>query len=172
MTTDAYRYNIEPMLFCVTGMVILMCLFATRTVENVGTFYPSIGNGVINSVPSFPINWILFTISVYCPYSTCFTLWGLLISYIGAFSCISLFIIAFLLVAANLAIIKMPIFASSLFVKFKERFNCVALVTLLCYDWFRHGFFLFKKLRLEPVTAQTATGLSNCTPCWEDVNGK
>lgn len=43
-------------------------------------------------------------------------------------------------------------------VKFSEGFNFFAFVTSSCFNWFRHGFFLTKKLCLEPITAHTVVG--------------
>ena len=46
-----------------------------------------------------------------------------------------------------------------IFVKFTNSLNFLALRASLCFNWFRHGFFLIKKLCSEPVAAHTAVGL-------------
>ena len=44
--------------------------------------------------------------------------------------------------------------------KLRKWLNFFALRTSFCYDLLRHGFFLVKKLCLEPVAAHTAVGSS------------
>ncbi len=48
-----------------------------------------------------------------------------------------------------------PVF---IFAKISKKFSFFAFSASFCYSWFRHGFFLTKKLCLEPVAAHTAVG--------------
>lgn len=62
--------------------------------------------------------------------------------------------------SAFLANAVMPVFHCSVFMKFRDFLNFLAMTALFCYDWFRHGFFLLKKLCLEPLQAQYLYGSS------------
>lgn len=48
-----------------------------------------------------------------------------------------------------------PIFATIRFIKLRNMLNLLASATLFCYDGFRHGFFLVKKLCLEPFVGHS-----------------
>lgn len=71
-------------------------------------------------------------------------------SIFSAFLCF--FVQPLILVFARMASI-------SSFSKFGRGFNFFAFRALFCYGWIRHGFFLTKKLRLEPLWGHSPHGL-------------
>lgn len=73
--------------------------------------------------------------------------------YCFAFGCFS--IIHINSVFARFTAILKPIFTFASFVKFRKRLRILAFRTLFCYDLFRHGFSLTKKLCLESLRGQS-----------------
>lgn len=59
---------------------------------------------------------------------------------------------------ACFALVLIAIFFATVFTKFREMFGLLALVATFGYDWFRHGFLLFRKLCLEPRQTQYLCG--------------
>ena len=61
--------------------------------------------------------------------------------------------------SARFTVALKTIISSSIFVKFRNCFELLALSTSFCFNCFRHGLFLLKKGScLEPVAAHTAVG--------------
>ena len=63
----------------------------------------------------------------------------------------------------NSAIILFTIFRCTILLKFRKCLNFLATRTSFCFNQFRHGFFLVKKLCLEPFTEPISVfGLFYC----------
>ena len=86
------------------------------------------------------------SITFYSQFHACFAFFGLLINFP------KLFITQF----ANRL---MAIFSFRGLMKINNRLNHLASPACFCYNWFRHDFFLIKKLCLEPLQGQSLCGL-------------
>ncbi len=53
--------------------------------------------------------------------------------------------------------------------KFKQSFNFFARRTFFCYGWFRHDFFLIKKLCFEPLEGQSLCGSFYYALCGREI---
>ena len=175
MTFNTNRFNIKPMLFGVAFVVmVLLSLFPARTFQAIWAGQSIKSDSSINDIACFYLICInnsvslvgfscdifaLFTtaVSVYIrayqffivlimtSYSS-FTFTAFMIYFIGDFS-------------TTFALPLETVFCTAILRKFSDWFNLLASAALFCYDCFRHGFFLIKKLCLEPLQTQYLCGL-------------
>ncbi len=149
MTFSANRNDIKAVLFRITFvMMILLGLFgAIRTSQNIGSWQFAVSNSMSYS-------------------SSCFSLFGMsnmvlfhsfAIYFFSSF-CLAIFFYFFQL--TRFTNIKMSIFGSLMFVKFRKRFGLFANPTSFGYDLLRHYFLLYRKFCLEPTAIHAVVGLS------------
>ncbi len=142
MTRNTNGNNIKPAFWRITGMMILFCLYFTVMTTQ------SIGTGQFASPNSSRHNLFCF-MSFRMPNTVA------LISFLAfSFAFFCLVIIFF----ADFAFIAMSIFSCMVFVKFRDCFGLLATSASFRYDLFRHGFFLTKKLCLEPLQTHYLCG--------------
>jgi len=132
----------------------------------------------VSGIPVFPATFTFFGLVV--SLSDNLTFFALQVSFISslAFSALFVFFLSYFALAAlaesstgcsaffTLAITFCAIFTVAFkttfpiksFKKLRNGLYFFAYRASFCYDRFRHGFFLVKKLRLEPITAQTVVG--------------
>ena len=155
MTTFANRNNIEPMLWLVRPMVILFCLFTTSTPVMTCREQFARFNGITNFGSGFYLFGIVFAIT----FVSLLTFFSLIILLSGLFAFFGLVILLLVFfVFFGLVILVRAIFASRLqavmvgtvFMKLRQWKDLFAFRTSFGYNWFRHFFFLNKKLCLEP----------------------
>ncbi len=65
MTKSTGRYNIKPVLFCVTGMMIVVCLFAARAFHRVDRWHTSTANCSVDSALCLHHRCVLLSISLF-----------------------------------------------------------------------------------------------------------
>lgn len=176
MTRSAYRNNIKPMLFSVTFVVmIVLCLFATRTSKVIGTSQFTISDSVVNCIYSlnlqFILSLILFSVSTYCffPFFSLGIFFAMVIvqlsSFFGlriffvsatmcllAFFCLGIFLYSF--ATAGFTGRMKVIFGRFIFIKFRWRLKFFASTTSFRYDYFRRNLSPVK-IMLEPVVGYT-----------------
>ena len=164
MTTDAYRYNIEPVLFCVAFVVMIsLRLLSTIALVNLGGWQYAYLHGVIDSGMGFSHFWVLVLPPSARPPTCNLTLLSLSVIVVVGFGFFGRWVLHVVCALTHLARGLKSIFSCGAFIKGGNRLNFFALRAVFCYDCFRHGFFLFKKSRLEPVAAQTAVGSLYCS---------
>ena len=171
MTHSTNRNNIEPMLFSVAGVMVLLCLFTTRAVERFHVRQFAGDYRTVNSFfcrPAFREFAGVFGVG---GFGTYFTFWSLPVfarmcdqsppAHLGRvkFAEVKSLMRAF----AILALPVNPIFGCAIFVKIRHLLSSLAFRACFCYDWFRHGFFLSKKLCSEPLQAQYLCGSLYCS---------
>lgn len=184
MTFYAFRHNIEPMLFGVTlVMMVLACLLAAITRLGDGSGQLAGGDCVVYGVSRLaPIGVRLIISSEHffefvglLIYSVLLpAMFGLIQPVTSCLSFLAIFVtsirhspfIAFAVLllnnfVASLTLTTIPISLGSILVKSRQWLNLFALRALFCYDWFRHGFFLCKKLCFEPLESQPLCGFSS-----------
>lgn len=126
MTFSAYGNNDH---WCIViGMMILLSLlvFASRTVKIVWLGQSSISNGVMHNMLSFYFLWIFKLIIFFVLFVILFLFFGTFIRY-----------------SALYAMTVMAVFASSVFMKFRNWFGLLAFRASLGYDAFSHIFVPF-----------------------------
>lgn len=168
-------------------VMVLLCCFTTRTPKIGGWFYFSrhyaIGYGVPGTMFNGVFKILLFSseftflvLSVFSCVNCAFlgfikslsTIPSHFLSLLGVevffasqfmrqFAFYSLRISFSVGVGAFFTIVVMPIFIKFVFIEFRKWFDLFATSALFCYDCFRHGFFLIKKLCLEPVVRHNLT---------------
>ena len=174
MTGNTNRNNVKR--FRIIGMVILLCLCATRTGQGTDMWHLARSYCIMDSIfcfHAFGVFQLILTVRSLTFIAACMPqLGGLALLGFSVLLCISR-VLSVLLISqcrcfatrtkfigfhAILAFSKKPINRSSVFVKLRNVFNFLAFRALLCYACLRHVLFLYKRIGLEPVTAQTATG--------------
>jgi len=146
--------------FHVTNMMIYLCLLAAKFADFCfHRSHPSCFNRILDSMLGF--NFLFVVLAIFRrPTSPC---WAFLVfSAFFAISYFAFFGASVLSTAQPLALFTTPlkaIFSRFIFIKLAERLNVIALRALFCYNLLRHGFFLIKKLRLEPLQTQYLCGL-------------
>lgn len=153
MTFSTYRNNIKVMFWFITvPMMVLLCEFrATMALQSFRSRQFVVLNGIINGIAgfnSFRKFSSMFSTFTYCNFSSFFAL-------------IVMFKIYFF---AIFAFALKSIFSGTIFVKLRNFFNFLAFGTSFCFNRFRHGFFLCKKLCLEPLQDQFLCGLFYINP--------
>ncbi len=178
MTNTTDRNDIEPVLFCVAGMVVVMCLFATGTVEGIWARQAAKANCCGDNVSCLYLLCVLLSVSVIISTGCCFPFFSLAIAFdncvhggpvllvvpffsLFTFFCASIF--SRRCKGAQFALPLHSVFCGAVLVKFRSGFNFLASTALLWYDGFGHGFFFLKKLCLEPIAAQTVVGSLYCS---------
>ena len=142
MTMNTNRNNIKPAFWCITGMMILFCLhFTAMTTQSVGARQFATPNSSRHNIFRFMPFRVPSAVALIS-----------FLAYSFAFFCLVI------LFFTDFAFIAMPIFSCVVIVKFRDCFGLLATSASFCYDWFRHGFFLIKKLCLEPLQTQYLCG--------------
>ena len=156
MALYANRKDVEPMFGFITK--IMMILFSrlktkiTLKCFNFGQFTSAYS--VANCRTSLCFFRVVNTIMPRSRTASSFASIRLLIMFLVSFGLILLRVI----IIAYFTITAMTGFFRTVFVKFRKWFGFFALGTSFCYDSFRHGFFLHKKLCLEPLQTQYLCG--------------
>ena len=130
------RNNIKLVFrFVTVPMVVLLCLFKTiKTLQSTYFSHFTCPDSILHSPFCSYFIWIRNTVSC----ATVFTIFALPVLFlVGICAIFTRIIIA---ITSGLA-----------FVKFRNEFNLLAATASSCYNRFRHGFFLIKKLCLEPL---------------------
>ncbi len=164
MTFNTYRLDIKPMLWRVAGMVILFCLFgAIFALQGVWMGHFTRTNSITNSTSGLTFFREFNPLFNSYPDLSSFRFFAFFIAFSGRFANFCLQVISIIFIMTCLTVIMMSIFPRFLFVKLRKGFNFFAFGALFCYDWFRHSFFLTKRLCFRTVQTQYLCGFSNCT---------
>lgn len=153
MAINTYSYNIKPVFFGITFMVVVfLCLLFTSTNHSVRTWQLAMSDSIKDTTSSLAIIalqifFILFTFSVFAKivtkiYFTIFTL-------SKYFICV---------IATRFTLVFMSVFGRFAFIEISKWFNLFAFRAGFCYDCFRHIRFSNKRLCLGPCAAHTAIG--------------
>ena len=161
MTRNTNSNYIKPMLRDISQIVmVLLCLFAARTLQSANSRHFTCFDGVINSAFCFDFSQIIFmpfTLSFVMRLITsfCFNIFWLIFFLISlaisltVFSLTKLSLISF---SAIFAATLKSIFRSLICIKFRDWFDLLASTAFFRYDFVRHNQFLNSWLCLEPVT--------------------
>ena len=174
MTKYTNRDNIKPMFFIVVGMMIMFCLFTTRTFESFCRWHFVGSDSMVYYALGFSFLCVASCVFLF----SCFENLGLLIyllvlflvffisnrlslffSYKQSFFALFIFFTAYS--SAVLTFSLKPIFCVTVLVKFRKWFDLFASRTLFHYNHFSHFCFSSKRNWLEPICWYTpAVGLS------------
>ncbi len=159
VTTIAHRYHTKSMFFFVAWvMIFLRLLLAKITRERICWSHFSRFNGIFNTVLGFNFFLVVFAI-----FSRTFSSIWTFLEFAAlfavrrfAFFCASVFLISysFALFASRMK----TVFPRLVLVKCTNWLIFLAFIASFCFNWFRHGFFLIKKLCLEPLESQSLCG--------------
>ena len=174
MTFYTQWNNVKPLALLVTALVvILLCghFLALNTLETGCLREFSANNSIIDSIFCFSFCFIivavfsmtLFPDRTFCKFLivsfTFFTVakYGFPLSFqVSVMFAIEMVFVIFLMALSAICLeAKGP---RRIFIKCREHFFGLALAASFRYSWFRHGFFLIKKLCLGPIAAQTVVG--------------
>ena len=153
LTTDS-NY-IKTMFFGITGMMILFCLFAARTLQFIWPDQFTNFDSIINRVYCLVFIWVISFVFLTGFSLGYFAFCALGISSVCGHAVDCFFVFCFTNVRAYFAIIIESVFAGFVFLKLRNIFDFFALRTLFCYDCLRHGLFPCKRLLLEPMAGYT-----------------
>ena len=146
--------------------MIMFCLFITPFTCHIANFFElALSNSNNNSLLSRIFFWIFhhpsflffgpnqssfFCFSIF----TCFfSIFFASLNYAPFYFCFfGLIMFSVIFLFTDFTVRDKTIFVSATPMKLRQRFNFFTLRTSFCYNRFRHGFFLIKKLCLEPVT--------------------
>ncbi len=166
MTRNTNRNNVKPMFGFVTWVMVLLCLFATGTLQSIRARYFACSNGVVYSGCRFRALWEVITIFATFAFIV-FSSFLSLDIFVSRFSIVDFanFTLTILFsidvttsFMAYFAISLMTIFLISVFVKFGKRFSFLAGTTTFGYDLHSHFRLLYRRFWLKPIAAQTAVG--------------
>ncbi len=176
MTFNAHGNHIEPVFWLVAFIVmVFLCLLATLTKKAVRARHFATRNSVINTTTcckflfislvscSLPLFAFGSAPAFMVAYTVCF---GLPIGF-----CIfpHIFFVVWPCFSARFTTVVKTVGITAIFVKLRNVFYFFAVAASFCYNWFRHGFFLFKKLCLRAVQTQYLFGslyiTNSCTFC-------
>jgi hypothetical protein len=165
MTYFTDRDDIEMKLWAIAFvMVVFLGMFAAgdarkfRRREHTITF-----NGIINSLPGFVSLRVFVSMLSHCtfPFFGFLPFRERLAMYSFTFRALSIHFIS--LATTFTARGTKPIFFLFVLMELRNGLNFLALGTRFCYDLLRHGFFLIKRLCLEPLQTQYLCGSFNYT---------
>ena len=178
MAFFANRKNIKPMFRFITKiMMILLCRIETKVTLkrfDIGQF--TCRYGIVGCIASFAAVGVSFVIIFACEFaeifaSFCFHIFEItLFMHSVAFFGLPVSFIAVIL--AKFAIILIAIFFCAILMKFRNYLNNLAMTTSFCFNSLRHGFFLIKKLCLEPLQTQYLCGSFYCNSFSLNINKK
>ncbi len=168
MTYYTDRNNVKMVFFLITKiMVIVFCLMlAKKTFEHGNSLYLNISDCITNcsiGTNLFLMRIVKLTISSTCCLFAFFCFIPLLIAFIisySSFFCLPIFLLCIGFTKFTLK--KISIFCGFAFRKVQNWFILLAGTASFYYDWFRHSFFLTKKLCLEPLQGRSLCG-SSCS---------
>ncbi len=167
MTHITDRNYFVSSLFAISFMVMVLSslILALKTLQGGWVWNHATLNFAANASGTYLLYSVLFVCLTGC-FQSFFTT---IISFcdLSAIICFVVFLHVFSLVVFIALLTKRlySLFRLFSFMKFNQGFNLFAFSTLFCYGWFRHGFFLIKKLCLEPDTAHTV-------PAWFIVSNQ
>ena len=148
-------------------VIWMMVLFASmETADNTSLSIRSFQFTISDCISNLPVCFYLFLVAViellvFSMYRL-FSFLGSVISFttsiVSIFTFLSLSIFFLCLCLALLTLVKKSILSCATFRKFGSGLELLAGTTSFCYSWFRHGFFLIKKLCLEPLQTQYLCG--------------
>ena len=147
MANTAQRNNIKPMLTGIAGVMVVPCLFATGACERRGRNDLARANCMVYGILGLFSFRILFSPRLYTIAVDGFPRFGVRILLAHSLDSIRRVV----LFTAGFAGKGSAIFCVAVLIKFRDRFNFLASRALLRYDGLEHGFFLYKKLCLEPL---------------------
>lgn len=164
MTFYTDRNNVQPMFFGIAiVVVIILCLcWTVVALQGIGPRQFAISDSVINSIVSFSASRVSSVVFFKISSSIDSTFFAVSITFLTDTAFLALSItflngLAFLgltikFLAGFTSMVK-SIFSTTIFMKFRDRFNLFAFVTSFCYDCFRHSRFSLnvKRFMLEPV---------------------
>ena len=160
MTKNTQRSNIKLMLRLIAqAMMVFLGLFAAGTTKLRCWEQFTKSNSITNSragLVSFGKLNVIFNIA----------------TFLHTFPLCCLLVLTNSLYVACLAFIMVTIFANFVAIKLRNRLEFLALRASFCYSWFRHDFFLIKKLCLEPLQTQYLCGSLHCNTFLLKVNQK
>ena len=172
MTMKTNRNNIKTVFWLVTGMVVFSCFAWAEGACVFGGFKDcSVLNCFADCASGTQFVWVSVAVMCFLQHTFFAFIVPALVNFITCFECFILCILFAFNPALNALVIscgdKSPFFRvgqlpiASFFnatwfafiitpIEFRMRLIFVARRALFCYTWFRHGFFLVKKLCLEP----------------------
>lgn len=163
MTFSTKRNKIKPMFWGVVGMMVLFCLFTTRTLQSIRARQLAHSYKIIHSILSFCFFGVFFPINLLAMFICGFAFISFLILLSICFELFGLSIKFVMMIRTNFTTTSIPIWSGTIFGKFRKCFNFLANGTSFCLNWFRHLLFLNKSLCLEPIVTHITVGLFICT---------
>ncbi len=177
MTFDTKSNNTKPMLGLIAFVVVVFLrLFCARTYQGVWTRQFMASDSIPYCKSRFYFNGMFSSVlflsglAFVCLLVSFFNdlpFYALLVNLGGKFACVALLIVlagifTFVRLAisslARFTLVSNAVFGCISFIEIRNIFSFLAMATLFCYNWLRHGFFLFKKLCLRAVQAQYLSG--------------
>jgi len=157
MTFITSRYNIKPMLWRISKIVmVLPCLRRTVMAEQSSGSGKSASPdsdghntscltalGITSKMPNYP-----FLVHRFASFT-------LLIAFSSNFAFFALAVLFFMFQAADFAIRSVTIFTTAMFMKLRQQFGLLASGTSFRYDGFRHLLLLIRSKCLEPIAVHT-----------------
>ena len=108
-----------------------------------------------------------------CVYSFCsFRFFTSAVSLFRYFTLLGLSVLITFNKSTLFALTTTSIFGRGTFIKLGSGFNYLASIASFCFNRFRHGFLLVRKLRLEPLQTQYLCGSAYYINSLGSVNGK
>ncbi len=161
MTNITNRNNNKPMFWFIAGMMVqCSCFITTRALQRLGWNQVFSKYSILNNVLSF--NFFLISFAIFS--RTLSSSWAsLLFAAFFIVAQLAFFSMSVFSISLSFAIFASPIkivFSRFVLKKLTKGFNFFTSSTFLCYDWFRHGFFLIKKSCLEPLQDRFLCGSS------------
>jgi len=159
MTRDTDRHNIQPKLFVVAFMMmILFCAFSARALQGISTRQLARFNGPLYSIFSFYAFRASNIITLFGFFVCFFTFPALVVTFlgifvflclpmafVGSFTLCGMSILSLIVRMASLAFNLISIFRSTVFIKFKGGFDLFTNITSFCYNWFSHNVLSLQK---------------------------
>ncbi len=187
MTFNTQWDYIELVFFVITGyMVVMLCLHFTITAnQRTHLWKPVCFNGICDCIKSYCKSrmfsfYILYAFGHAFFVTICLAILFMIrhtfyrpVIFLRSFSSGKFSFLALgITYTTYFTLASMSIFPIFIFRKFIKMSNLFAFRALFCYDWFRHGFFLTKKLCLEPLQTHYLCGLFYYTPCQIEYQAK
>ena len=174
MTNRTYWNNFQPVLFCITGMVIFLCLLATTALKLSGLRKACPFYCLVYGTSCSNFSGIVFSILSAASSACQFELLGFIMFLVSLSErLLAMFSSAIFLVVQRCAFfapILIAIFTKRMFIKFRSGFSYLAFGTSFVYDLLSHNQLLISWLRLEPVADYISASGSHY--CMRDTGGR
>ncbi len=146
MTLYTDRNNVKPMFRKITPVVVFLCLLgAVLAYQGINWRQFASSDSIGYSALCLSAYWMPSFVTANIAKTSNFTLFTVLVTFLTGLTFFTSFVLLVGFSFAYFAAMMKPIFATFVFMKFRDRVGLLAFRAVFSYDWFSHLILSFKK---------------------------